>query len=174
MKQITQEKLTELYRDYYKRLYASAEKIVKEHQRAQDVVQEIFLRLYKQDFSKIEDHIHKWLFTVCRNCSIKQYHKNNSYVLIENSEELDTIDESNSVSENMIKSVLSKSLVKLLNKLSKNQRKAIKLRYFQDLSYTTIAEKMKTTVGNVGFMLSTAIKKIKIELDKQNKKKGLY
>jgi RNA polymerase sigma-70 factor (ECF subfamily) len=174
MSQITQQKFQELYQEYGKRLYGASEKIVKDHQRAEDVIQDVFLRLHKQDFSKIEGHLHEWLFTVCRNCSIKTYHKRNRYVLVENIEELDCVDESASTSEDMIQSELLKSMMKLVVKLSKNQQKALKLRYFQDHTYASIAKKMKTTTGNVGFMLNNAVKRLKILLDKENKKKGLY
>lgn len=174
MSQITPQKFEELYQEYGKRLYGSAEKIVREHHRTQDVIQEVFMRLHKQDFSKIEDHIHEWLFAVCRNCSIKQFHKTKRYVLTENPEAFDSIDETISISEDMMQSELLKSMTKLINKLSKNQQKALKLKYFQDCTYEVIAKKMKTSTGNVGFMLSDAIKRLKILLDKENKKKGLY
>lgn len=174
MSQITQQKFQELYQEYGKRLYGASDKILKDHQRNQDVVQDVFMRLHKQDFSKIEGYIQEWLFTVCRNCSIKQYHKKNRYVLVENPEGFDSIDESASASEDMMQSELLKSMMKLVKKLSKNQQKALKLRYFQDHSYESIAKKMKTTTGNVGFMLNNAVKRLKVFLDKENKKKGLY
>lgn len=174
MSQITDQEFKDLYQEYGKRLYGASEKIVRNHQRAEDVIQDVFMRLYKQDFSKIKGHLSKWLFTVCRNCSIKQYHKNNRYILVEDIEGLDCIDESSSTPEDMMQSELWKSMMKLVTKLSKNQQKALKLRYFQDCSYDVIAKKMKTTNGNVGFMLSNAIKRLRILLDEENKKKGLY
>jgi RNA polymerase sigma factor (sigma-70 family) len=48
-----------------------------------------------------------------------------------------------------------------LNKLSDNQKKAIKLRYFNNLSYAEIAKKMKTSEGNVGFSISAGIRNLK-------------
>jgi RNA polymerase sigma factor (sigma-70 family) len=45
--------------------------------------------------------------------------------------------------------------------LSENQRKAIKLRYFNNLSYAEIAKKMKTSENNVGFTICTGIKNLK-------------
>lgn len=174
MSKITEQKFQELYQEYGSRLYGASEKIVKDHQRAQDVIHDVFMRLHKQDFSKIEDHINEWLFTVCRNCSIKQYHMRNRYVLVDNPEGFESIDESYSTPEYMMQSELLKSMMNLIVKLSKNQQKALKLRYFQDQSYASIAKKMKTTTGNVGFMLNNAVKRLKILLDKENKKKGLY
>lgn len=174
MSQITHQKFQELYQEYGKRLYGASEKIVKDPQKAQDVIHEVFIRLHKQDFCKIEGHINEWLFTVCRNCSIKQYHNRNRYVLVDNLEEFDSIDESNSASQDMIQSELLKTMMNLIKKLPKNQQKALHLRYFEDFSYETIAKKMKTTTGNVGFMLSNGISRLKALLKSENKKKDLY
>ena len=56
----------------------------------------------------------------------------------------------------------------LLNTLKDNQKKAIIYRYYKDMTYEQIAKKMKLSTGNVGFILHTAIKKIKEEFDKIN------
>jgi RNA polymerase sigma factor (sigma-70 family) len=69
---------------------------------------------------------------------------------------------------------LIKVMSRLIKKLSKNQQKALKLKYFKDCSYAEIAKKLKTSSGNVGFMLSTAISKLKKLLDLENAKKGYY
>ena len=88
MSQITEEKLLEIYNEYRHRLYGASDKILNDPQRSEDVVQDVFYRLCKQDFSKIENHIQEWLFTVNRNCSLKQYHKRNRYMLIEDTDDL--------------------------------------------------------------------------------------
>lgn len=177
MSQITNKKLTDLYLEYKPRLYAASDKIIKDHQRVEDVLQELFLRLQKQDYNKIKDHLHEWMFLVCRNLSIKQYHKRNRYLLVENvedSEEFKGIDETPAVYETMEKQELITAMMKLLKKIPKNQQKAVKLRYFNNLSYAEIAKKMKTTTGNVGFMLNNAAARIKKLLDQENLKKGYY
>ena len=174
MTQITTEKFLALHQEFRHRLYAASDKILKDHHRVEDVVQDVFMRLHKQDYSKIENHITEWLFTVCRNCSIKQYHKKNRYVFVEDTEELDCIDESASAPEEMMQGELIKALMKLTKKLSKNQQKALKLKFNKDCNYAVIAKKLKTTTGNVGFMLSTAISKLKKLLDKENIKNGYY
>ena len=53
------------------RLLQYAMSIVGEIERARDVVQETFMRLHNQEQEAIEGHLSQWLFTVCRNCSLK-------------------------------------------------------------------------------------------------------
>lgn len=174
MTKITEEKLVEIQNEYTKKLRATSLKIVKDDHAVEDVLQNVFYKLYNQDFSKIENHLTEWLFTVCRNFSIKHYHKRNRYVLIENIDDFDTVDESASAPETMMQAELIKVMTKLVKKLTKNQQKALKLKYFKDCSYAEIAKKLKTSTGNVGFMLSTATSKLKTLLDKENIKKGYY
>jgi RNA polymerase sigma-70 factor (ECF subfamily) len=174
MTQITSQKYQELYDEFKNQLLSASEKIVKDQQLAEDVIQEVFLRLGKQDFDKIESYIDRWLFLVCRNCSIKKYHKRNRYVLFENVEDLDCIDESGSAPEGMMFNELSTVMLRLLKNLSKNQQTAIKLRYFKDYSYNEIAKRMKIQRGNVGFMISDGLRRLKKFMDEENKKLGLY
>jgi RNA polymerase sigma factor (sigma-70 family) len=174
MTKITDEKFLELKKEYTNKLAASSLKILRDSHAVEDVLQNVFYKLYNEDYSKIEDHLKEWLFTVCRNTSIKYYHKKNKYVLIENIDEFDSIDESASAPENMMQAELIKVMSRLIKKLSKNQQKALKLKYFKDCSYAEIAKKLKTSSGNVGFMLSTAISKLKKLLDLENAKKGYY
>jgi RNA polymerase sigma-70 factor (ECF subfamily) len=49
--------------------------IVGEIERARDIVQETFMRLHNQEQEAIEGHLSQWLFTVCRNCSLKSLKK---------------------------------------------------------------------------------------------------
>jgi RNA polymerase sigma-70 factor (ECF subfamily) len=174
MTKITDEKFIEIQKQFTNRLRAASYKIVKDNHASEDVIQNVFYKLYKQDYSKIEDHLTEWLFAVCRNFSIKTLHKRNRYVFIDNIDELDSIDESPCVSETMMQAELIKVMSKLVKKLTKNQQKALKLKYFKDHSYAEIAKKLKTTTGNVGFMLSTGISKLKNLLDKENSKRGYY
>ena len=174
MSQIPQEKYLELYSEYKKRLFAASDKIVKDSQKAEDVFQEVFLRLHKQDYSKIEDHINEWLFIVCRNLSIKQYHKRNKYVLIDNIEAFEREDESLDAPSQMMKKELIAGMLKHLSSIPQRHQTILKMRYFDNLTYEEIAKKMKTTVGNIGFLLSTSITKIRKKLEKDNLEKGYY
>ena len=53
------------------------------------------------------------------------------------------------------------SLLRLLDQLSENQRDVIRLKFQNDLSYREIAEITKLSVGNVGFLLHTGLKKLR-------------
>lgn len=172
--QIQQDELVHLHGLYKNKLFTSCVKIVRDHQAAEDVIQETFFRLYKQDYAKIKDHIDLWLFTVCRNLSIKVYHKQNKVSLYGGSEEFDDIeDESVPIpSCSLMQKEKVQKLLKFFKKLPKRQVQALKYRYYKDMDYKEIAKKLKTTTGNVGFMLSTATSSLRefFATEKQKKK----
>jgi RNA polymerase sigma-70 factor (ECF subfamily) len=162
---ITDELFTEVYKDYFPRLSAHARKILYSDSLVEECVQIVFSKLLQQDYSKIQntDHLQRWLFTVCRNTSFKLKLKENRYVTAEENESLC---EDPNPFENLDRKELYKQVSNILNTLSPQQKKMVKLRYFSDLDYGQIAKKMKTTTGNVGFHLSTALKNVRKKLVK--------
>lgn len=175
MKQISEKDYVNLYNLNRNKLYASALKIVKDRHATEDIVQEVFLRLYKQDFSKIKDHIDLWLFTVCRNLAIKAYHRQMRVYLL-GEEKCDEIEDE--VLGTPYDSLTSKErvnkLLELFKTLSKKQLNALKLRYYKDLSYKQIAKKMKTTDNNVGFLISMATSNLRGLFQKEKKYQNEY
>jgi RNA polymerase sigma-70 factor (ECF subfamily) len=160
MNTIPTELLNQLYAEKHRELYIYSNRIVKDDQLANDVVQECFIRLHKQDYEKWKDRLIPWLFTVCRNMSIKFLNKKNRFVEIFETD-YDKIDESRSASEQMDLEYQKKLLKKYMRKLTKRQRDVLKLRFFKDLDYNQCAKKLKTSSGNIGFQQCTAIQNLR-------------
>lgn len=160
MNTIPLEVFNEVYREQSRKLYSFAFKILKDAQIAEDVVQECFSRLNKQDYDKLKDRINSWLFTVCRNHSFKQIRKNKRYVELFD-DGSDTVDESRDPSEEMNMNQYKKVLMGFIEKLSPRQKEIIMLRFFGDYDYNECAKILKTTSGNIGFHQSTAIQNLK-------------
>lgn len=168
--QIQQDVFLKTYHLHKNKLFASSLKIVKDKHAVEDIIQEVFVRLYKQDYAKVKDHIDLWLFTVCRNLSIKHYHKQGKVSLLGEDEADEIEDEQVEIpSDSLMNKEKIQKLLKLYKKIPKRQLAAIKYRYYKDLDYTQIAKKMKTTTGNVGFMLSTGISSLRSLFAKEKK-----
>jgi RNA polymerase sigma-70 factor (ECF subfamily) len=162
---IPTELLNQLYAEKYRELYLTSNRILKDDDLAHDVVQECFTRLHKQDYEKWKDRLIPWLFTVCRNLSIRFLNKKNRFVEIFETD-YDKIDESRTPSEQMDLELHKKLLKKCMRKLTKRQRDVLKLRFFKDLDYNESAKKLKTTSGNIGFHQTTAIQKLRKMMEK--------
>jgi len=134
--------------------------------RAQDVVQDAFLRLCSQPLESVQDHLAAWLFTVCRNRALE---------IRRADRRLSTIEEK----DHMLESPDSGPSAKLeraenlsrvgaaMAALPRKQREVLRLKVEGGLSYKDIAEVMNLTVGNVGFILHTAIARMRESLSEQ-------
>lgn len=153
-----------VYSDNYTKLLRFAKSILHDNHRAEESVQEAFTKLLKQDYDKVKTHINQWLFTVCRNDSIKILNKNKRYVeALEN----DSIDGSRDPSEELEFQEKIKILKKCMRKLSPRQREVLKFRFFKDLNYEQSAKKMKTSSSNIGFLQCTTLKELRIIMNKE-------
>ena len=164
--QITTQEFEVIYKQYTPRLKGLAKKFLYRDSLAEECVQDVFRKLLKQDFDKIreEDHLRAWLFTVCRNGALNIKRKESRFV---EEKEDESLSEEPNPFENLDKRECYKKATALMKGvLSKDQQKVIKLRYFSDLSYKEIAKKMKTTTGNVGFLLSVGLSKVRKKLMK--------
>jgi len=164
--QITTEEFEVIYKQYTPRLKGLAKKFLYRDSLAEECVQDVFRKLLKQDFDKIREecHLRAWLFTVCRNGALNIKRKESRFV---EEKEDESLSEDPDPFENLDKKeCYKKATVLMKGILSKDQQKAIKLRYFSDLNYKEIAKKMKTTTGNVGFLLSIGLSKVRKKLMK--------
>jgi RNA polymerase sigma-70 factor (ECF subfamily) len=165
MKTIPLEIFEEIYKNQYRKLRTYAYRILKDDQLAEDAAHESLFRLHNQDFEKIQGHVESWLYTVCRNHSLKQLKKNSRFVEIFE-EDRDEMDESRDPSEEFDMNTYKKVLKRYMKKLTKRQRDIIKLRFFKGFDYNECAQKLKTTSGNIGFHQTTAIQSLRRMMSK--------
>ena len=150
MNKISQLDFENIYKQYRGRMIKYAEKIVYCPNRAEDIVQEAFSRLIKQDYDKIKDHVMQWLFTVCRNLSFKLKEKEKRYIPLLD-DDSDILDEAKNPAESLDFSEQKNHLLKCIEKLSPLQKKIIKLRYLKQLDNPEIAKKLKIKANAVAF-----------------------
>ena len=165
-----EEKFNEFFKEFYPILLNASFRYLKDEAKAKDCVQKTFIKLNKVNLNRFEskNSLLKFCFTCLRNEAFNYLRNNKKYLFISNfeaSEEVNEgVSESNGFSELASKDDFkeSKSLLKkLMKKLSEREKNAIKLRYFNELSYEKIAKKMKTSVTNVGFLISKSISKMR-------------
>jgi RNA polymerase sigma factor (sigma-70 family) len=147
--------------EYESLLIRYATTIVHDHDRARDIVQDTFIRLYKQDVEKMKDGLKSWLYTVCRNRALDVLRREKRMVNVEDSvfatkaATLDSPDLEASQQEQVEK------VMKYMDQLSENQRICIQLKFQQGLSYTEISEKTGLKSGNIGFLIHAGLKRLR-------------
>lgn len=135
--------------------------IVGEIECARDVVQDTFLMLCRQDPGQIGDYVVPWLYKVCRNRALDVRRKENPMQPLEETD-LNTRASRNPGPSALFehKEALEQALG-IIAGLPPAQREVLLLKLEGDLSYKQIAEITGLSSSNVGFILHTAIQKIR-------------
>src|SRR5688572_12255572 len=138
---------------YERSLLRYAKWIVGDVECAREIVQETFLRLCKEEPSRISGYLPQWLFTVCRNLALDARKKETRMRPMGDAEigVAPDLDEKQTVSQ----------ILHIIETLPKNQREVVYLKFQCDLSYKEISEITKLSVTNVGFLIHTAVRAIR-------------
>ncbi len=130
--------------------------------RAQDAVQETFLRLLKlrrEDRAQVQPRVAAWLFAVCRTRVIDMQ-RSPGYAM-NSTDHLPLADPTPDASELAETAEQTSQLASLVETLSPRQQEVLRLRLQAELSYREIAEITGLTVSNVGFHLHAAVRSLR-------------
>lgn len=133
-------------------------------ERARDVVQETFMRLYQQDIEKVKGGLKAWLFTVCRNRALDVIRKERRMMGLEEEQIARLPSERRTPSERADLEERIGQVHEALNRLSENQREIILLKFEQGLSYQEMSQVTGLSSSNVGFLLHTGLKRLRVFL----------
>jgi len=129
---------------------------VKDHQEAYDVVQEVFIKaMREQRLFNDEFKIKAWLFRVTSNLCFNQVRNRKRRGAI-----LDTMMKPEAFGADQIESIFAgeqrNEVMAALDKLSEDHKEILILRYYDDLSYSEIADVLQVKLGTVMSRLSRA------------------
>lgn len=147
--------------EYESPLIGYAVGIVRDVERARDVVQDTFIRLYKQDVEKVKGGLKTWLYTVCRNRALDVLRKEKRMIVVDDEAFSNEVSSTPSPAREADNSERIAQLMSTLERLSENQREVILLKFQKGMSYQEISEKTGLTSGNVGFLLHNGLKKLR-------------
>ena len=141
--------------------------IVRNPEKARDVVQDTFLALCRADRDKIENRLAPWLYTVCRNRALDIVRKKGRIVQIE-TEFLESFKANEPMPSEMLElKEKAQKVMEVMDMLPENQREVIHLKFQEGLSYKEISEVTGHSVSNVGFLIHVGIKTIREKLGKK-------
>lgn len=155
----------EIYNMYSKKLLAYSFQYTKSYETAEDIVQDVFVKLWNmRHFIKQEETLHSLLFTISKHYLINAYRKNINSPIYE-----DYIDHINDISiENTSSPIEYDEYLSIINKqlekLSTTQQKVIRLSKFSCLSNKEIAEILSLSEQTVKNQLSIGLKELRILL----------
>jgi RNA polymerase sigma-70 factor (ECF subfamily) len=138
-----------------------AQRITGNAQTARDIVQDTFLRLCREEQSKIEPIAAQWLFRVCRNRAFDIMRKDQRMNQLAVSQDATLTSGGRDPGDAAVQHDESQRALELLATLPDNQREVIRLKIEHGLSYRQIAEVTGHSVSNVGYLLHVGLKSLR-------------
>jgi RNA polymerase sigma-70 factor (ECF subfamily) len=145
-------------------LMVYAARLLHDPDRARDVVQDVFTRLCAQDANQVGPVLAQWLYTVCRNRALDVRRKEKRIKYFPDGEVELPSEAALIPSDVAERRDTSQQVARLMRTLSDDQQEVIRLRFEHGLSYQQIAHVTGHTISNVGVLIHTAIKKLRLQI----------
>ena len=167
---MTQQETTDLFnqivKDYSERLYWHVRDMVGSHDDANDLLQEIFIKIWAALPSFRGDaQLFTWAHRIATNETLNFLRKQKVRSVL-SFERISGAQERIADDPYFNGGQAEKLLVQALNKLPPKQKAVFSMRYYDDMKYEDIAEIMKCSVGSLKASYHIAYQKIKDELKK--------
>ena len=159
---------TELITLYKERLYWHIRKIVISHDDADDVLQNTFIKVFKNiDKFNQESKLFSWMYRIATNESItfiNKRAKNRNVDISDYQQELaSTLASDDFFTGDEIQHILQKAVATLPQK----QQLVFNMKYFDEITYKDMSEILETSVGALKASYFHAVKKIELYIKKE-------
>ncbi len=147
MKSGDQRAMAELYDRYSPVVYAVALRVLGDTMAAEDVLQEVFLQLWRNPgaFDAARGSLGAWLAVISRNRAIDALRKRKPETDIEDV----VVSVAPDLASEADRSRAAEKVRGLLGAMPQSQRKALEMAYFQGLSHSEIANKTGEPLGTI-------------------------
>jgi len=150
-----------LVKKYQQRVYWHIRKMVIDHDDADDLTQEVFVKIWRKlDTFKGESQLFTWIYRIATNecLNFLGKKKRRAFLSLQDvGKELGKkIDSSDHISGDIIEKKLQKALLTLPEK----QRLVFNMKYFDEMPYKDISDILGTSVGALKASYHLAVKKI--------------
>ncbi len=151
----------QLVRKYQERIYWHIRKMVIDHDDADDIVQDVFVKVYKAIGKFREDaQLFTWIYRIATNECLTFLNKKKRRFFLPigdvEAELNNKLDTSSDLDGDQIQMKLQKALLKLPAK----QRLVFNMKYYDEMKYEEISEITNTSVGALKASYHHAVKKI--------------
>ncbi len=160
--------LEALYDRYAAVVYRMALRIVKNQELAEDIVQEVFWRVWRRSssFERGRGRVAQWLFGVAHNLCIDELRRMRSrpisvYEDVEHPLIQQLPDEHTDVASEAWQAEQRRMITDMLDQLPNAQRQAIEMAYFGGMSHQEIATRLNRPLGTIKTRVRLGLHKLK-------------
>jgi RNA polymerase sigma-70 factor (ECF subfamily) len=156
-----------LYDRYSSVVYRMALRIVKNRELAEDIVQEVFWRVWRRSgsFERERGRVAQWIFGIAHNMCIDELRRMRArpmpvYEDVEHPVIQQLVDEQTDVPASAWAAEQRRTIVEALGHLPSAQRQAIELAYFGGLSHQEIANRLNRPLGTIKTRVRLGLQKL--------------
>lgn len=159
----------DLLSQYKERLYWHIRHIVKSHDDADDVLQNTFIKVYKNIHNfKGDSKLFSWMYRIATNESITHINKNKKRFNVGNIELYDHMVNNLKADVYFESDAIKFKLQQAIATLPEKQQLVFNMKYFQDIKYRDMSEILDTSEGALKASYHIAVKKIEAFLRSEN------
>lgn len=144
--------LQQLYRSYGDLMYGLAWRILGNHQEAEDLIQEIFLSLWRNcSYNPQRGSFKSFLMLLVRSRAIDRLRsrKTSQKALERSGQQVEGQNVINVPFESSVSEEIAQRVRNALTKLPEKQRQALEMAYFEGLSQQEISQQLEVSLGTV-------------------------
>lgn len=163
--------LEALYDRYSRVVFSFAVRIVSDPQLAEEVMQEVFFRVWKQAsaFSSNRGTLITWLLSITHNMAIDEVRKRNRRPQKTDAGDPELLlsgmaDLSTDIEEEAWLSGVRSAITAALERLPREQREVIELAYFRGLTQREISETLRQPLGTIKTRMRLGLQKLREQL----------
>ena len=157
---------TRLVSEYKERLYWHIRKIVIDHDDANDVVQNTFVKIHLNiEKFKENSSLYTWMYRIATNESLNFIKSKASKMGLQNQEWVESLANNLRADSYFDGDEAAIILQQQVARLPEKQRIVFNMRYFDKMNYESISKILKTSEGALKASYHHAVKKIKIQLN---------
>jgi RNA polymerase sigma factor (sigma-70 family) len=148
-----------LYENYSGALYGLIYKVLKDEDKAADVMQDVFLKIWKKigDYDTSKGSLYTWMMNIARNAAIDLYRKEKNVFNIDIDGETRTIDGLQQENPD----INTMDLRNIVDKLTPERKILLDLVYLQGYTQQEAAEKLAIPLGTAKSRIRTALEDLK-------------
>jgi RNA polymerase sigma factor (sigma-70 family) len=148
-----------LYENYSGALYGLIYKVLKDEDKAADVMQDVFLKIWKKigDYDTSKGSLYTWMMNISRNAAIDLYRKEKNVFNIDIDDQTRNIDALHQDNPD----INTMDLRNIVDKLTPERKILLDLVYLQGYTQQEAAEKLDIPLGTAKSRIRTALEDLK-------------
>jgi RNA polymerase sigma factor (sigma-70 family) len=148
-----------LYDNYSGAMYGIIFKIIKDEDKAQDLMQDVFIKIWRKisDYDPSKGRLFTWMVNIARNTCIDLIRKEKNIWLDDIDDNIANVDKTSHYQQD----ITTIDLKRLLEKLKPERKVLVDMVYLQGYTQEEAAERLKIPLGTAKSRIRTALQDLK-------------